>query len=123
MSLQPNSKIWRAGQEIHIMRKQGAGHTFSINTGTIIVSGVVHPDGWVLPEKLINVKNPDTTWGFYEASELERPYRIPSLDQLVAIIRSWTGDWLFKYRKQRQAVLAGIVDEEEEETTEGEHND
>lgn len=105
------------------MRKQGEGHTFSINTGTIIVSGVVHPDGWVLPDKMINVKTPDNTWGFYEASELERPYRIPSLEQLVAIIRSWTGDWLFKYRKQRQAVLAGLVDEEEDETTEGEHND
>ena len=78
---------------------------------------MVHPDGWVVPNKMVSLKlqTPDNTWGFYEASELERPYRIPSLDQLVAIVRSWTGDWAFRYRKQKQALLNGGNIEEENE--------
>jgi hypothetical protein len=112
-SMNPNSKIWRAGQEIQLRGKQGQGLEFTINTGAVIVNGVVHPDGWVLPETMINVRTQDNTWGFYVASELERPYRIPSFEQLVAIIRSWTGDWAFRFRKQKQAVLNGAVNEEE----------
>lgn len=117
MNLEPNSKIWRAAQEIHLRKKRGDGLEFTINTGMVIVNGVYHPGGWIIPEKMINVKTPDNTWGFYEAGELERPYRIPSFEHLVAIIRSWTGDWLFKFKKQREAVLAGTF-EEEDETTE-----
>jgi hypothetical protein len=111
--MNPNSKIWRAGQEIQLRGKQGQGLEFTINNGTVIVNGIVHPEGWVLPETMINVRTPDNTWGFYIASELERPYRIPSFEQLIAIIRSWSGDWSFRYRKQKQAVLNGAVNEEE----------
>jgi len=113
--MNPNSKIWRAGQEIQLRGKQGLGLEFTINTGFVIVNGVVHPEGWVLPETMISVKTPDNTWGFYVASELERRYRIPSFEHLIAIIRSWTGDWMFKFKKQREAVLSGAVNEENDE--------
>lgn len=113
--MNPNSKIWKAGQEIQLRGKQGQGFQFSINTGFVIVNGVVHPDGWVLPETMINVRTPENTWSFYNAGELERPYRIPSFEHLIAIIRSWTGDWLFKFKKQREAVLNGAVNEEDNE--------
>ena len=113
--MNPNSKIWRAGQEIKLGGKQGLGLEFRFNTGLAEVTGVVHPEGWVVPNKMVSVKlqTPDNTWGFYEASELERPYRIPSFEHLIAIVRSWTGDWAFRYRKQKQAVLNGAVNEEE----------
>ena len=117
MNMEPNSKIWRAGQEVKLGGKQGVGFEFRFNTGLAEVTGVVHPDGWVVPNKMVTLKlqNPENTWGFYEASELERPYRIPSLEHLIAIVRSWTGDWAFRLRKQKQALLNGGDIEEENE--------
>ena len=104
--MNPNSKIWRAGQEIKLGAKVGEGLQFSIDTEFAKVTGVVHPDGRVFPNLIAMVKVPSVGWETVSANETQRPL-IGSLEQMVAIVRSWTGDWI------RRASRARITTQEE----------
>jgi hypothetical protein len=100
---------------IEILKGHNLGRKFRLNTGVVEVAGDIYTDDTMAPKEL-NVKVGDARWVSLPLGELERPWRFPTFRRLLAVIRSWTGDWLFRARKLEQGI-------DIEETINNEEND
>jgi hypothetical protein len=114
-NLKPGDKIWVDAQMIEILKGHNLGRKFRLNTGVVEVAGDIYTDDTMVPKEL-NVKVGDARWTSLPLGELERPWRFPTFRRLLAVIRSWTGDWLFRARKKEQGI-------EIEETINNEENE
>lgn len=113
--LNAGDKLWVDAQLIEILKGHNLGRKFRLNTGVLEVAGDIYPDDTIVPNEL-NVKIGDAKWVKAPIGELERPWRYPTFRRLLAVIRSWTGDWLVRARYADRGVVV-------EETTNNEEND
>jgi hypothetical protein len=113
--LKAGDKLWVDAQMIEILKGHNLGRKFRLNTGVVEVAGDIYTDDTMVPKEL-NVKIGDARWVSLPLGELERPWRYPTFRRLLAVIRSWTGDWLFRARKKEQGI-------DIEETINNEEND
>ena len=113
--MKAGDKLWVDAQMIEILKGHNLGRKFRLNTGAVEVAGDIYPDDTIVPNEL-NVKIGDARWTKLALGELERPWRYPTFRRLLAVIRSWTGDWLFRARKIEQGI-------DIEETINNEEND
>ena len=113
--MKPGDKIWVDAQMIEILKGHNLGRKFRLNTGVVEVAGDIYTDDTMVPKEL-NVKIGDARWVSLPLGELERPWRYPTFRRLLAVIRSWTGDWLFRARKKEQGIdIEETINNEENE--------
>lgn len=101
--MKAGDKIWVDAQKIEILKGHNLGRKFRLNTGVVEVAGDIYTDDTMVPKEL-NVKVGDARWTSLPLGELERPWRYPTFRRLLAVIRSWTGDWLFRASKKEQGI-------------------
>jgi len=118
-------KVWVDAQEIKILKGQGQGRLFTYNTGIIEVNGLIWPDDTIVPDSTVVVKVDPAVWRPLLDTEIQRPWRYPHFRRLLAVTRSWTGDWLHHARKQHRGLVdvTELETEDDNETINGGHND
>ena len=113
--MKAGDKLWVDAQMIEILKGHNLGRKFRLNTGAVEVAGDIYTDDTMVPKEL-NVKVGDARWVSLPLGELERPWRYPTFRRLLAVIRSWTGDWLFRARKKEQGIdIEETINNEENE--------